>query len=67
MIGSPDSINDEENSKQDMVSDLPLILPTHTNKSKYETYKYRNNDFDMNKFELISFDLAINKSIINRY
>ncbi|XP_063433350.1 uncharacterized protein LOC134715232 isoform X2 [Mytilus trossulus] len=43
MIGSPDSINDEENSSQDMKSDLSLILPTHTNKMKpvKSTWKYR--------------------------
>ncbi|CAC5364904.1 unnamed protein product [Mytilus coruscus] len=44
MIGSPDLIDNVENSRQEMVSDLPLILPTHTNKMKpvKSTWQYQN-------------------------
>ncbi|XP_052100600.1 uncharacterized protein LOC127734651 [Mytilus californianus] len=44
MIGSPDLIDNEENSRQEMVSELPLILPTHTNKMKpvKSTWQYQN-------------------------
>ncbi|XP_052100599.1 uncharacterized protein LOC127734650 [Mytilus californianus] len=43
-ISSPDLIEDEQNSRQEMMSDLPLILPSHTNKMKpvKSTWQYQN-------------------------
>ncbi|XP_076102794.1 uncharacterized protein LOC143071960 isoform X2 [Mytilus galloprovincialis] len=43
IIGSPDLIDDEDKRRQEMVSDLPLILPTHTNKMKpvQSTWQYQ--------------------------
>ncbi|VDI35530.1 Hypothetical predicted protein, partial [Mytilus galloprovincialis] len=43
IIGTPDLIDDEDKRRQEMVSDLPLILPTHTNKMKpvQSTWQYQ--------------------------
>ncbi|VDI57850.1 E3 ubiquitin-protein ligase HECTD1 [Mytilus galloprovincialis] len=42
-ISSPDLIEDEQNSRQEMMPDLPLILPSHTNKMKpvQSTWQYQ--------------------------
>ncbi|VDI11229.1 Hypothetical predicted protein [Mytilus galloprovincialis] len=42
-ISSPDLIEDEQNSRQEMMPDLPLILPSHNNKMKpvQSTWQYQ--------------------------
>ncbi|CAC5419363.1 unnamed protein product [Mytilus coruscus] len=45
-LSSPDIIEDEENTRQDMMPDLPLILPSHSSKTKPVTsvWQYQNSN-----------------------
>ncbi|CAG2198073.1 unnamed protein product [Mytilus edulis] len=63
-ISSPDIIEDEENTRQDMMPDLPLILPSHLNKMKPVTsvWQYQNSDG-----QWMSYDEETNVKIERAY
>ncbi|XP_076102237.1 uncharacterized protein LOC143071656 isoform X3 [Mytilus galloprovincialis] len=65
-LGLPDSdlIEDEENTRQDMMPELPLILPSHLNKMKpvMSVWQYQNSDG-----QWVSYDEETNVKIERAY